>query len=311
MHLRLSIKRHYIVSSHLYSRQNKSLMFAKFRGYISGAQDSPCDTCTDPCFPAEPGTVTPHNYHVLLRLPSPSNTSPTTWAPDWWPETIDNHPAIVAINTALKTNADSIDGKVKVTAFDYINTTMQDQDGEGKGIEMLVLSTTLAKHYSNLTCSTASSALISQLTSNTNNNTARDINELLLIVCCHTKRDARCGQRGPALAHKLHQVALKQGIKATVIASSHVGGHKYAANVLVHGLAGLSGGHWFGGLEEGDGEEFLKELNKVIIIKAEVGGNERIVESSGLRKWWRGCVGLSKDEQRAKFELKEIENLSN
>jgi len=296
-------------------------MFAKIRGYISGvgAQDSPCNTCTDPCFPAEPATVNPHKYHVLLRLPPPGNTSPTTMArhgPDWWPESVDTHPAIVAINSALKTNADSIDGKVKVTAFDYINTTTQDQDRdqdrEGEGMEMLVLGTSLAKRYSNLTDATAPTALIHQLSSVTTtntSNTASDINELLLIVCCHTKRDARCGQRGPALAHKLHQVALNKGIQATIVASSHVGGHKYAANVLVYGLIGPTGGHWFGGLEEGDGEEFLTELNKVIMV--EDGGKEATVESSGLRKWWRGCVGLSKDEQKARFELRDIENLSN
>lgn len=43
-----------------------------------------CITC-----PAAPASVTPHSYHVLLRLTPPAEAAGDETADHWWPEKVD------------------------------------------------------------------------------------------------------------------------------------------------------------------------------------------------------------------------------
>ncbi|CAK8989987.1 unnamed protein product [Durusdinium trenchii] len=64
----------------------------------------------------------------------------------------------------------------------------------------------------------------------------RDIEDTMLFVCAHAKRDARCGFCGPELTAKAEELLKLNEVPAMRIRKcSHVGGHKYAGNVLVYG----------------------------------------------------------------------------
>lgn len=80
--------------------------------------------------------------------------------------------------------------------------------------------------------------------------------ELMAFVCCHTQRDQRCGDRGPAVVDAINAYARRRRassdagastadgggggsggarIRIRAFACSHVGGHEFAGNVLLYG----------------------------------------------------------------------------
>eukprot|EP00808_Paulinella_micropora_P021941 g17829.t1 len=69
---------------------------------------------------------------------------------------------------------------------------------------------------------------------------------LQIFVCCHTARDKRCGELGPRVLARL-QRALRTAPTASAARSahvwpcSHVGGHRFAGNVVVY-----PPGDWYG-----------------------------------------------------------------
>lgn len=104
---------------------------------------------------------------------------------------------------------------------------------------------------------------------------ARPVNEILVLICGHGGRDARCGTLGPLLQKEFEEKLQRQNIEllhephaakqtqegvnvdedmpaARVGLISHIGGHKWAGNVIVyipptfpgHPLAGK--GIWYG-----------------------------------------------------------------
>ena len=121
-----------------------------------------------------------------------------------------------------------------------------------------------------------------------------EVPELLtLLVCCHGARDSRCGTAGPPLAAALLRGVRKHGLQeqVRVLRTSHVGGHKYAGNVLVYGSRHPCDGDWFGGLHAGNAGAFLEAM-----LGAEMGVDGG-AEDPVLRGWWRGRMGLDKEEQ--------------
>ncbi|KAK7265986.1 hypothetical protein RIF29_18623 [Crotalaria pallida] len=71
-----------------------------------------------------------------------------------------------------------------------------------------------------------------------------------IFVCAHGSRDVRCGVCGPALIEKLNEEIELRELKnqISVLACSHIGGHKYAGNVIIYskGPNGNITGHWYG-----------------------------------------------------------------
>lgn len=69
-----------------------------------------------------------------------------------------------------------------------------------------------------------------------------------VFVCAHGSRDVRCGVCGPVLIEKLNEEIELRGLKGqvSVMACSHVGGHKYAGNLIIYstGPNGNIMGHW-------------------------------------------------------------------
>ncbi|KAL9323266.1 hypothetical protein ACSQ67_008123 [Phaseolus vulgaris] len=101
-----------------------------------------------------------------------------------------------------------------------------------------------------------------------------------IFVCAHGSRDVRCGVCGPVLMDKLNEEIDVRGLKdqIAVVACSHVGGHKYAGNVIIFspGPDGKITGHWYGYVTPDDVPALLDRQ----IAKGEV-----------IQKLWRGQMG--------------------
>jgi hypothetical protein len=69
-----------------------------------------------------------------------------------------------------------------------------------------------------------------------------------VFVCSHGSRDKRCGVCGPVLIKRFRDEIKALGLDGQVFvsASSHVGGHKYAGNVIIFSSdpKGEVTGHW-------------------------------------------------------------------
>ncbi|KAF2811809.1 sucrose cleavage family protein [Mytilinidion resinicola] len=94
----------------------------------------------------------------------------------------------------------------------------------------------------------------------------RDVNEILVLICGHGGRDERCGIMGPLLRSEFEEKLQKRGIRigsppledgqdtksARVGLISHIGGHKFAGNVIIYIPPSLQGntlagtGIWYG-----------------------------------------------------------------
>ncbi|KAI5806647.1 Sucraseferredoxin-like protein [Peziza echinospora] len=123
----------------------------------------------------------------------------------------------------------------------------------------------------------------------------RKVHEMHILVCSHNSRDERCGIIGPILHDLFTECLESRGLlhpmdpdmsirgKVRVSCISHIGGHKYAGNVVVylppdedkwdHGGKGI----WYGRVEEVDVDRIVSETVE----------NGRVIE-----ELFRGGVGL-------------------
>lgn len=64
------------------------------------------------------------------------------------------------------------------------------------------------------------------------------LNGSYVFVCCHGSRDRRCGVSGPSLVSRFREEIELHGLLSEVSVSpcSHIGGHKYAGDVIIYGL---------------------------------------------------------------------------
>jgi hypothetical protein len=122
-----------------------------------------------------------------------------------------------------------------------------------------------------------------------------DITDIHILICGHNSRDTRCGILGPILQQEFesklrnskyklkepsqHSVSHTRGAEATVTESevsqiSHIGGHKYAGNLIIyippilkgHPLAGK--GVWYGRVEPKHVEGIVrKTIEEGVVIK--------------------------------------------
>ncbi|XP_030544807.2 altered inheritance of mitochondria protein 32 [Rhodamnia argentea] len=106
-----------------------------------------------------------------------------------------------------------------------------------------------------------------------------------VFVCAHGSRDRRCGVCGPPLIEKLNEEIELRGLKDQVFVSpcSHIGGHKYAGNLIVFSpdSAGTITGHWYGYVTPDDVPEVLEQ---------------HIGQGKVIERLWRGQMGASAGE---------------
>ncbi|XP_022928514.1 altered inheritance of mitochondria protein 32-like [Cucurbita moschata] len=107
-----------------------------------------------------------------------------------------------------------------------------------------------------------------------------------IFVCAHRSRDKRCGVCGTALITKLIEEIELRGLKDQICvhACSHIGGHKYAGNVIVFSpdLDGRIMGHWYGYVTPDDVPELL---------------DKHIGKGELIERLWRGRMGRINDEE--------------
>ena len=267
----------------------KSLWLGSSTSPSAEERDNPCAAC-NACEHVTPGSVTPHNLHVLVRLPPPDGTPENQNGHLWWPEKVDSHPAIVAINQAISAAGEAIKGPVKVTAFDYPASLNIPPQAEGSHDVLIFPAAVTMKNVPlhELAELVIHSLMLVRTSDPKPAEKEEKLQGMALLVCCHGSRDVRCGYLGPLLADKLQELG------AQVFLSSHIGGHQYAGNVIAYGSRQPSAGTWFGGLSAESATEFYQVLTS-LPLSGDPAADEK------LRKWWRGRVGLTKEEQAKHF----------
>jgi hypothetical protein len=91
------------------------------------------------------------------------------------------------------------------------------------------------------------------------------ITKLTILICGHGGRDQRCGILGPILQSSFRAELQRRGIEADVAQISHIGGHKYAGNIIMYLPPSLEGnalkgtGIWYGRVEPKNVEGLVEE----------------------------------------------------
>ncbi|OVA07238.1 Sucraseferredoxin-like [Macleaya cordata] len=114
-----------------------------------------------------------------------------------------------------------------------------------------------------------------------------------VFVCSHGSRDRRCGVCGPALVSRFKEEIDVRGLQGQVSVSpcSHIGGHKYAGNVIIFSPNndGVVTGHWYG---------YVTPDDVPLLLEQHIGKGEII------DRLWRGQMGLSEEDQKKAQELR-------
>ncbi|MCL7033382.1 hypothetical protein MKW94_014790 [Papaver nudicaule] len=112
-----------------------------------------------------------------------------------------------------------------------------------------------------------------------------------VFVCSHGSRDRRCGVCGPALITRFKEEIDVRGVQGvSVSACSHMGGHKYAGNMIIFSNNdGVVSGQWYG---------YVTPDDVPLLLEQHIGKGEII------DRLWRGQMGLSVDKQKHVQELR-------
>jgi leucyl-tRNA synthetase len=101
---------------------------------------------------------------------------------------------------------------------------------------------------------------------------AEHITKPTILICGHGGRDTRCGVLGPILHSTFRQEFGRRGIDADVGLISHIGGHKFAGNVIMYVPPSMSGnalkgsGVWYGRV----GPEQVEGVVEETLVKGRV-----------------------------------------
>ncbi|KAF2729330.1 hypothetical protein EJ04DRAFT_502512 [Polyplosphaeria fusca] len=123
-----------------------------------------------------------------------------------------------------------------------------------------------------------------------------DVDRVTILICGHASRDSRCGVLGPILQHEFERHLHRAGVKGYVALISHIGGHKFAGNVIVylppgHGGELAGSGVWYGRVGPGEVEGVVEET----VVGGRVVGE---LFRGGMMGDGRGMGGLVEEEIR-------------
>jgi len=119
--------------------------------------------------------------------------------------------------------------------------------------------------------------------------TPTDGDSVRVYVCTHGARDCRCGKIGGQVAQTLREEIDRRNLSSLIklAETSHVGGHKYAGNVLIY-----PHGEWLGYVTPPD---VPSVLDAIMHLPRQ---NWNLRDASPLfPSHWRGRMGLEKAEQ--------------
>ncbi|RZC51007.1 hypothetical protein C5167_019433 [Papaver somniferum] len=121
-----------------------------------------------------------------------------------------------------------------------------------------------------------------------------------VFVCSHGSRDLRCGVCGPALIARFKEEIDLRGVQGVSVSPcSHIGGHKYAGNVIIfsRNSDGMVSGQWYG---------YVAPDDVPLLLEQHIGNGEII------DRLWRGQMGLSINDQKRDQELRlQLNNKAN
>ncbi|KAL4079942.1 Sucrase/ferredoxin-like-domain-containing protein [Scleroderma yunnanense] len=232
-----------------------------------------------------PGTVPPHKCYVFLHTPNPPATYPAKYSTPvqrallgelvhtggsvnfCWSENGPSHP--------LRPEGEEAMQEYYLTAF---------SSARGK-IEVPVVSMANVPEVGNM---------LREHTQPLSSGEAVAVSEdIHVYVCTHMARDCRCGNTGSAVIQAFREELGRRRDASTRVKlaeSAHVGGHKYAANVLVY-----PHGEWLGLVKHQDVPDILDTI--LATPARPVHPNEKPMCPS----YWRGRMGLSKEAQLELF----------
>jgi (2Fe-2S) ferredoxin len=111
-------------------------------------------------------------------------------------------------------------------------------------------------------------------------------NETQIFVCCHKAKDMRCGVCGPrifkAFVDKIPKSAFKDQ-PVTIRRVNHLGGHKYAANIIIYQYNPSNNkvfGDWYGYVD-------INDIDRLI--------DQHLVHHRIVKDIWRGRAGMKPD----------------
>ncbi|KAF8915739.1 Sucrase/ferredoxin-like-domain-containing protein [Mucidula mucida] len=125
--------------------------------------------------------------------------------------------------------------------------------------------------------------------------------DVYIYVCTHGARDCRCGTTGVDTARALREEIAARGAAASrlkVAEVAHVGGHVYAANVLIYPY-----GDWLGYVTPKDAPTIVEKLLQATPPRIVSNTSEHTLsrEPPFLPHHWRGRMGLPSTVQTELF----------
>ncbi|CAF0748890.1 unnamed protein product [Adineta ricciae] len=232
----------------------------------------PCSGCEMPCskhatYPPEicqeidhgsmVGSVDKHRRHLCIGQSVPASQ---------WPKDVKDLQGdyIAELSRVLKEKKASIGYAVKLTSASVVTTTSDDPSHSADwyifpdqikisniNIEQIeqVIQTIFVDDQSVIKIKDQTKSIEEQLKEDSNLPTFDDnikcerLHGLWLLVCCHYQRDQRCGVIGPMLIDEIEKYARETDRTDNVhwLKISHIGGHKFAGNVIVY-----PSGTWYG-----------------------------------------------------------------
>lgn len=107
--------------------------------------------------------------------------------------------------------------------------------------------------------------------------------QALVFVCTHKKRDKRCGVAGRLLMTEFEKEIQEMGLDVGVHGVSHIGGHKYAGNVIIYrkDQRGVWVGDWYGRVKTCHVQAMLKEC---------------VVGGKVIQEHWRGQMNADPND---------------
>lgn len=220
------------------------------------------ETTNNPQIEALPGTVKLYQRHLIVC------TGRTDWA-----ERIENGGGFLqTLAEAVQARAEALSRRVKITACDESSATAE-------GFDILLFPDQI--RYLGVNEAKLAALIDDHLVHNqiAERIPYQQLTGHHIFVCIHGRRDERCGLCGPPLIEQFKTVLADHGLtdRVTVRGTSHVGGHRFAGNVLIY-----PGGDWYGRVTPADVPRLVEQT---------------IVKGQQVTEFWRGRMGLSPDEQ--------------